>query len=186
MPGLELNGASVEVPVTGADIFPTLIDVAGLPLLPGQHIDGSSLKPLLEGKDLPGERSLYWHYPHYGNQGGEPSSIIRSGPWKLIHYWEDNRQELFREPFLESPEHNLIVDHPGKAHELAGKLEAWLTKVNAKRPKPDPFVSEGKRAARALWVKDTLLPRLEGQRERMLDSGYAPNSDWWGSAVDSL
>ena len=42
---------------------------------------------LLQGKSIP-ERALYWHYPHYGNQGGEPSSIIRQGDWKLIHYYE--------------------------------------------------------------------------------------------------
>ena len=50
--------------------------------------------PLLKGKELQ-DRPLYWHYPHYGNQGGEPSSIIMEGDWKLIHYHEDGRDELY-------------------------------------------------------------------------------------------
>lgn len=93
-PGNTLKGDSCVVPVTGADLYPTFLDMAGIPLMPGQHQDGVSLLPLLQGKSIP-ERALYWHYPHYGNQGGEPSSIIRQGDWKLIHYYEDGRDELY-------------------------------------------------------------------------------------------
>ena len=50
--------------------------------------------PLLKGGSIP-DRPLFWHYPHYGNQGGEPSSIITENDWKLIHYHEDGRDELY-------------------------------------------------------------------------------------------
>jgi arylsulfatase A-like enzyme len=64
--------------VIGTDFYPTILQLAGLPLRPQQHVDGVSLVPLLEGGQL-AARPLFWHYPHYGNQGGEPSSIIRDG-----------------------------------------------------------------------------------------------------------
>ncbi len=62
--------------------------------MPDAHADGADLKPLLQGKQI-ADRPLIWHYPHYGNQGGEPSGIYREGNWKLIHYYEDDRVELY-------------------------------------------------------------------------------------------
>ncbi|NLE59689.1 MAG: sulfatase, partial [Planctomycetes bacterium] len=66
-PGLTAPGSLCDVPVISTDFYPTLLDIAGLPLKPDQHLDGVSLKPLLEGAradSLP-PRALYWHYPHY-------------------------------------------------------------------------------------------------------------------------
>ena len=93
-PGVTRAASTCGTPVIGTDFYPTILELAGLPLRPEQHVDGVSLAPLLKGGKIAG-RPLFWHYPHYANQGGEPSSIIRSGDWKLIHYWEDNRNELY-------------------------------------------------------------------------------------------
>ena len=106
--------------VTGADLYPTFLDMAGIPLMPGQHQDGVSLLPLLQGKSIP-ERALYWHYPHYGNQGGEPSSIIRQGDWKLIHYYEDGRDELYNLRIDETESEPLNVQYPEKVEFLSKK-----------------------------------------------------------------
>lgn len=78
VPGLTKGGAQSSTPVTGTDFYPTLLELAGLDLKPEEHLDGVSLVPLLKNKSID-ERPLIWHYPHYGNQGGEPSSIIRKG-----------------------------------------------------------------------------------------------------------
>ena len=94
VPGMTPPGSSSQVPVIGMDFYPTMLQLAGLPQMPKQHVDGVSLVPLLKGGEIE-ERDLFWHYPHYGNQGGEPSSIIRSGDWKLIYYHEDGRDELY-------------------------------------------------------------------------------------------
>ena len=67
-----------KTPVSGTDLIPTILDACGLPLLPNQHIDGVSLLPILNGEDI-WSRPLFWHYPHYSNQGGEPCSIIING-----------------------------------------------------------------------------------------------------------
>src|SRR3546814_6806382 len=96
VPGLTESLKDCQTPASSTDFYPTLLDLAGQPLRPGDHADGKSLLPLLRGETLP-ERPLIWHYPHYGNQGGEPSSIIRLGDWKLIHYYEDDREELYQD-----------------------------------------------------------------------------------------
>ncbi|MEM1294977.1 MAG: sulfatase, partial [Verrucomicrobiota bacterium] len=88
------NGGTTEIPANGTDFYPTILEIAGLPTLPDQHLDGLSLAPVLKGEQI-ADRPLFWHYPHYGNQGGEPSSIMIQGDWKLISYFEDGRSELY-------------------------------------------------------------------------------------------
>ena len=179
-PGNTLKGDSCVVPVTGADLYPTFLDMAGIPLMPGQHQDGVSLLPLLQGKSIP-ERALYWHYPHYGNQGGEPSSIIRQGDWKLIHYYEDGRDELYNLRIDETESEPLNVQYPEKVEFLSKKLSVWLTEVGARYPEPDPQYNP---AAEALYKKKTrerMMKTLEATRKKQLGKDFKPNADWWGS-----
>ena len=63
-PGSTTTGQRCDTPVIGTDLYPTLLELAGLPLRPNQHVDGLSLVPLLKGQTLPA-RPLFWHYPHY-------------------------------------------------------------------------------------------------------------------------
>jgi arylsulfatase A-like enzyme len=83
-PGVTAPGATCDVPVVSTDFYPTMLAMAGLPLRPQQHLDGRSLVPLLEGKKELDREAIYWHYPHYGNQGGFPGGAIRMGDWLLI------------------------------------------------------------------------------------------------------
>ena len=86
------HGKKIDTPVMGADLFPTLLELAGIenPI----KVDGKSLVPLLKGESF-NKRPIFWHYPHYGNQGGDPSAAIRLGNWKLIKYFDDGRNELY-------------------------------------------------------------------------------------------
>lgn len=74
-PGLSSQGKVNDTPVFCTDFLPTLLEISGLPSLPNQHLDDVSLVPLLKGGKL-NARTRYWRYLHYGNQSGEPSSII--------------------------------------------------------------------------------------------------------------
>lgn len=94
-PGVVTPGTVCDVPVISTDFYPTILEMAGLPWREAQHVDGVSLVPLLMGRGRLPDRSLYWHYPHYGNQGGSPSAAIRDGDWKLIEFFEDGRVELY-------------------------------------------------------------------------------------------
>lgn len=172
------------VPVSGVDFYPTLLDLAGLALKPNEHTDGVSLLPLIQGDSI-AERPLYWHYPHYGNQGGDPSSIIRSGDWKLIHYWEDSTQELYN--LREDPREaaNVIKKNPEVAERLGQQLEQFLSETQANTPQPDPNYNEQLAQKRQQRIENVVLPRLEQQRTDFLHEDWQPNEDWWGSQVDS-
>jgi len=181
VPGLK-SGASIDYPVTGADFYPTLLDLADIPLKPEQHLDGISLKPLLEDQNLDG-RPLFWHYPHYGNQGGNPSSIIREGKWKLIHYYEDDRDELYDLESDPKEEMEVLAQNEDVAERLGDLLQSFLQKVKANMPSEDT-TNDANLAKKLHQEKiDVLLPKLEAQRMEFLSIDFEPNDTWWDSKI---
>lgn len=183
VPWLESKVTETDFPVVSTDFYPTLLDLANIPLKPEQHKDGISLKPLLEGKELIINRPLFWHYPHYGNQGGEPSSIIQQNGWKLIHYWEDNRLELFKLPSTEKDELNVVAKHPKLAKQLQNKLMNWLHEVDAKFPEKDTEYDSIKDAKRDFNMINQKLKSLEKNRLEILSKDFKPNANWWKSKI---
>ena len=141
----------VGTPVSSPDIFPTLLELANAAPTPGQTLDGLSLVPVFKGGELP-ERSLFWHYPHYGNQGGAPAAAIRRGNWKFIWWYEDDRSELFNLADDLGEKSNLIESEPERALSLQRELFAWQKEVGAKsseaNKKFDPSKPNGRFAAR--------------------------------------
>ena len=183
VPWLKNGGSQSDFPVIGTDFYPTLLDLANIDPMSEQHIDGISLKPLLEGNDLKIDRPLYWHYPHYGDHGGQPSSVIREGDWKLIHYWEDDHEELYRLPSTETDDQNVLEDHSEIASKLSNKLMDWLAEVGAKMPEKDAEYNADLAQKRQRHIVEKTLPHLEKARLEMLDLNFEPNEDWWGSKV---
>ena len=82
-PGRVIPGSVSDIPITTCDVYPTLLNVAGLESNPKQHLDGVDLSPIFKGLKLH-DRSLFWHFPHYHGSGNRPSSSIRKGSYKLI------------------------------------------------------------------------------------------------------
>ena len=177
-PGSTINGTTVDTPVTGTDFFPTLLDLAGIPLLPEQHLDGASLKPLLNGKTIQ-DRPLFWHYPHYSNQRGDPSSIIREGDWKLIYYHEDEHVELYNLVTDPSEHTDLAGNYPQLGKAMFKTLRAWLVEVDAKFPTPNPNFSSQQFEADRVKTRLVNKPALEKQHAAVLDPHWSPPGGWW-------
>ena len=137
-PGITKPGTTCDTPVISTDYYPTLLQLAGLPAKPEQHRDGVSLLPQLKGERTSRGKPLYWHYPHYGNQGGAPHGAIRDGDWKFIEWFEDGAVELYNIPQDISEKTNLAAQHPEKVAALRAKLIAWRTEVGAVMPTPNP------------------------------------------------
>ena len=137
-PGVTKPGTASDSPVISTDFYPTLLQLAGLPPKPEQHLDGVSFVPLLKGETMQRGKPLFWHYPHYGNQGGAPNGAIRDGDWKLIEWYEDGALELFNIAQDLGEKNNLAAQQPEKVKELHGKLIAWRKEVGAVMPTPNP------------------------------------------------
>ena len=147
-PAVVKAGSVVSTPVSSPDVFPTLLEVAGAKPQPGQTLDGASLVPVLRGGALP-ERALFWHYPHYGNQGGAPGAAIRRGDWKLIEWAEDDRTELFNVVQDIGEQTNLAGKEPQRVAGLRAELAAWQKQVGAKFPMANPDYDAAKPSGRA-------------------------------------
>jgi len=136
-PGVTKPGSVCDTPVISTDFYPTILELAGLSPAPQQHRDGMSLVPLLKGGDLK-RGPLFWHYPHYGNQGGAPSGAVRDGDWKLIEWYEDGRLELFNLRTDMAEARNVAAENPDKVRGLHAKLVAWRSEVKAVMPTRNP------------------------------------------------
>jgi arylsulfatase A-like enzyme len=147
-PAVVAAGRTIETPVTSPDFFPTFLEVAGARPASRQMLDGVSLMPLFRGQTLP-ERALYWHYPHYGNQGGAPGAAIRRGRWKLIEWFEDQRVELFDLAADPGEQNNLANRDPERAATLRAELQAWQKSVSVRYPTPNPRFDPAQPSGRA-------------------------------------
>jgi arylsulfatase A-like enzyme len=137
-PGITTAGATCDTPVISTDFYPTLLQLAGLDLRPQQHRDGVSFLPLLQGKTLPGDRPLFWHYPHYHGAGAAPHGAMREGDWKLVEWFEDGALELYNLRQDLGEQHDLAARQPEKVKALHAKLVAWRKEVGALMPVPNP------------------------------------------------
>ncbi len=150
-PGVTKPGTTCDTPVISTDFYPTLLQLAGQSLKPEQHLDGVSFLPQLKGETKSRGAPLFWHYPHYSNQGGTPHGAIRDGDWKLIEWYEDGALELYNIPQDIGEQNNLATQQPEKRKELHEKLIAWRKAVGALMPTPNPkFGLKKKRAAASL------------------------------------
>lgn len=180
-PGVAKAGGTCETPVSGIDFFPTIMELTGVSAQPGQPVDGVSLVPLLKGGTI-ANRPLFWHYPHYGNQGGEPSSIVLQDGWKLIHYWEDGRNELYQLSGDIGERHDLAKAEPDRTVRLWALLDAWLKESGEKLPQPNP-VYQAAWAAQSHKRSLALKEQLEREHAAVLDPQWRPNPTWWDSMV---
>ncbi len=178
-PEIAAAGSSCDTPVSGIDFFPTILQLANVTTQPKQVIDGVSLVPLLKGGSIT-PRPLFWHYPHYGNQGGEPSSIIREGDWKLIHYWEDGRNEVYSLVADIGEKNDLATSEPKRTASLWAELQTWLTETGAKIPQPNPDY-QPVWAIQQTKAASALKENLEKQNAEFLDPNWQPDPTWWHS-----
>ena len=132
-PGVIPSDSVSREPMISTDYFPTLLEIAGLPAQPERHLDGQSFVSALKGDSL-SERPLFWHYPHYSNQGGAPNGAVRVGNFKLIEWYEDMRVELYNLNDDLGEHHDLAVSMPEKTAALRSLLHNWRTQVKAQMP----------------------------------------------------
>lgn len=132
-PGVTAPGTRCATPAISTDFYPTILEIAGLPLRGEQHVDGVSLVPFLKNPFSKFDRgTLFFHYPHYSNQGGIPTSAMRKGDFKLIQDLEDGEYELYNLKEDISEHNNLSQLEGDIVKEMGAELDAWRKEVDAK------------------------------------------------------
>jgi arylsulfatase A-like enzyme len=136
-PGIN-NASRSEEAVISMDLYPSILEIAGLPPLPEQHQDGISLLPLMEGEQNLERDVLFWHYPHYHSSGWTPGAAIRSGKWKLIEFYESGNIELYDLETDPGERINLADNFPEITSQLQKRLQNLQTSCNALFPVKNP------------------------------------------------
>jgi arylsulfatase A-like enzyme len=138
-PGVTTAGSVCRTPVISTDFFPTILEMAKAKSPSKMPCDGLSLGPLLRGGKQLERDALFWHYPHYSNQGGFPGGAVRMGDWKLVERFEDGRVHLYNLQQDQGERNDVAQDHPDRVKQMRSRLHAWYKQVDAKflRPKED-------------------------------------------------
>ncbi len=142
-PGFVLAETSSDYPVVSCDFYPTILELAGLSLLPRQHVDGISLLPLLSGENMIDRNYIFWHFPHYHGSSWTPGAAIRSDEWKLIVFYDWEKEELYNLKNDPGEEQNLASEYPDKVEELKEILIKLQKETGAKFPDFNPDYSPG-------------------------------------------
>ena len=122
-----------ETPVTLPDWYPTLLALSGIPMHPHHTVDGMDISPLLRGEEM-AERPIFWHYPHYGNQGGTPVAAVRFGRYKLLRFFEDEHVELYDLLQDISESFDISGSQPQRAKEMKELLDNWIQETGGILP----------------------------------------------------
>ena len=145
--GAGVPSTRVREQVRHVDLMPTLLDLAGVPVPPG--IDGRSLRPLLEGGDLP-EEPAYMEAVGVKLEGSRISGArtpdwkyLRPGGGKPVLYSLDGGTRP-------SEKKNVIGRYP----EVARRLEGFVDRVNATDARPDSGMTSDEEAVVEQHLRD--------------------------------
>ncbi len=114
--------------VLGMDVFPTLLDLATGKNVKG--VDGKSYKNVLENKESWENRTVFWNErkARPKRTGDHNASVVRSGDYKLIHFFDDNKVELYNLKDDISEQHDLSKNMPEKTAQMMQLLAHWKAK----------------------------------------------------------
>jgi arylsulfatase A-like enzyme len=183
-PGVTKPGSTNTTPVSSVDFFPTILEACGVPNPAPSAVDGLSLVPALKGGALPA-RALFWHYPHYSNQGGKPGAAIREGDWKLIEFYENGRWELFNVARDLRESNNLVEQEAAIAKKLGARLDAWRREVGAQMMLPNPDYTPNPQAADGTITLPAKWAEVRGLQLRYEPLPHKNTLGFWTRTEDS-
>lgn len=132
-PGVSKAGKVSDAVVCGTDIYPTVLEMAGMDLRPDDHVDGISLVDAIKKKKFVRDTPIFWHSP-MGRPiptGDFNSSAVRLGDYKLIDWYEQDRVELFNLKNDIGENNDLSGEMPEKTAELLKLVRDWRHEIDA-------------------------------------------------------
>ena len=148
-PGHVPADKTISDPVINTDWIPTLLDLAGLPLPSG--LDGVSFAQVLTGRGPAPSRPLFWHFPHYTNQGSRPCGAMREGDWMLVEYYDEDRTELYQVGVDIGEVQDVAAFEPTRVAAMSAALDNWRKSIHAQTNAPNPNFDQ--EAFRKLYIE---------------------------------
>jgi len=142
-PGRIRPGTTSDAVVGHIDLYPTLLDLLGLPRPAQQQMDGMSYAAVLRQTGGLDRRAFFNYFPHGGSLGRAGGVWVRAGDWKLIRWFgvpagEEGRYELYnlRDDLGETT--NLAAVQTARVQELDALIDRFLADTGATYPRPNP------------------------------------------------
>ncbi|OPZ14275.1 MAG: Arylsulfatase [candidate division BRC1 bacterium ADurb.BinA364] len=146
-PGVVQPGSQCSEVVCSVDLYPTILELAGVERAADQPCDGISLAPLLRGSGILDREAVFFYYPH-GQSRKPPGIAVRAGDWKLIRWYETSdmfpsEYELYNLKDDLSETANRAGEMPDLVKRLAALLDRHLEQTGAHPPIPNPNYKPG-------------------------------------------
>ena len=134
-PGIKKNSESAT-PVSGTDLLPTIMTLAGNNTIELKETDGGSFAHILFNENEKSvEREvdgIFFHVPYKnGIALKRPHSAVRKGDFKLLKFQDDQSVQLFNLKIDKKEHTNIAIENPEKAKELEKILDDYLVQVHA-------------------------------------------------------
>jgi arylsulfatase A-like enzyme len=111
----------VDAPTQAIDLFPTLLELAGLPVPP--QAQGTSMTGLLDGTDDGSRRKAFAVMPDYA------FTALTTPRWKLIRNNGNGAARLYDRVHDPEEKFDRYAAAPTAARRLTGELQAWMKAV---------------------------------------------------------
>ncbi|MDF7800158.1 sulfatase-like hydrolase/transferase [Pontiellaceae bacterium B1224] len=143
-----------ETPISLIDLYPTFVDIAGLPTSGNAKLDGCNIRPLMEGKETVAcyadgtpRDSIFFYFPIELSSG----TAMRKGPWKIYRNLGpgNNKSPLVELYRLYNDDgsmadvgenNNLAEEMPELTNQLLAELDAFLGEANVSYPYKNPTI----------------------------------------------
>ncbi len=142
-PGRIGAGKTSDAVVGHIDLYPTVLDLLGVPKPAQQKIDGVSYARVLKSEGPLERRAFFNYFPHGGSLGSAGGVWVRAGEWKLLRWFgvlpgEEGRYELYNLIADLSEATNLAAREPARVKEMDALIDTFLAETGATFPQPNP------------------------------------------------
>jgi arylsulfatase A-like enzyme len=133
-PGVTSAGAKTDRATVGVDFFPTLLDIAGLPPRPQEHVDGESFARVVKGDlNSPRSRPIYWYWDDAKiGTGNTAQAAMLDGDIKLVQFVYEKRDELYNIRDDIGEQHDLAAAQPETVAKMKAALSQWEKEINVR------------------------------------------------------
>lgn len=180
-PGHTTPGTTHGGLVSSVDLYPTILQMAGLAPQPGETVDGVSIVPALDGGPSP-RTNTFCHFPHTTPATASPASIsVRQADWKLIRFYHDNwqgsgtnghRYELYDLASDIGETTDLSAQQTNLVAQMDAQIEAHLANTASLVPLPNPAYVPPQHK----WAPNTQVRIVAAPKGRIdaRSNGYSP------------
>ena len=149
-PGVVEEGSVSDALISSIDLYPTMLEMAGIAPKQQHVVDGISLTGTLKTNEPPARDAIFSHFPHYARvTRSRPATYVIQGDWKYIRFYDSDGPDGYEPAALYNlredigERNNLWQDLPDRAAAMDALIARHLEHVGAIIPVPNPSYIEG-------------------------------------------